>query len=384
MSLADGAHRRGSSWGLRELGIAGSLTLTALALLASSALIVLTTSMTRVSAVVRAAYDETHTAEAVRVRLLAHSRESGLAYLTQDPSHERARVQMEAELFHYIDEAHRNATTPAAASLVDRAERNVREYLVAQEQAERRGGPPQELVAATAPPLDAALDTMLELVRIDSGTLSRAQANARRWDRIGSIIGVAVAILVACGFVAVAVAMRRLVFGPLLALYDGIDRFAAGDRRARVPPSGGAEVMGTVQAFNAMAERLERQHADLLTFLAGVSHDLRNPLAALRMSVKYFDPGRPLPPEGKVRGTMALVDRQVARLENMVGDFLDASRIRRRAAPAAQGTERRTGLRARGGRALRRALGLPPARARGSVVAGIRGLRRPAHRAGAQ
>jgi signal transduction histidine kinase len=327
MSVADGVHRPGGSWGLRKLGTVGSLTLTALALFASVTLIVLTTSLTRVLRDVQAAYDETRTAEAIRVRLLAYARESGPAYFTHDWSQERARVETEAEIFRRLDRARNKATTPAAASLVDEADRKTREYIAAQNQAELGDGPPQELVSATTPLLDAALDPMLQLVRIDSEVLSQAQENATRWDRIGSATGVVVGVFVLCGFVAVAVAMRRLVFAPLLALCDGIDRFATGDRRARVPLLGGAEVMHTAESFNEMAERLERRHSDLLTFLAGVSHDLRNPLAALRMSVKYLEPGRPLPSEEKVRGTMALVDRQVARLERMVGDFLDASRI---------------------------------------------------------
>jgi signal transduction histidine kinase len=327
MSLADGAHRPGGSWGLRKLGTAGSLTLTTLALLASVTLIVLTTSLTRVLREVQAAYDETHAAEAVRVRLLAYDRESRTAYLAPDPYRQRGQVEAEAALFRHLDEARNKATTPAAASLVDEADRRTREYLVAQARAEQREGTPQEVVSATAPLLDAALDPMLQLVRVDSEVLSKTQDSARRWDRIGSVIGAVVAILVLCGFVAVAVTMRTLVLDPLLALCDGIDRFATGDRRSRVPLSGGTEVMHTAESFNEMAERLERQHSDLLTFLAGVSHDLRNPLAALRMSVKYLEPGRPLPSEEKVRGTMAMVDRQVARLERMVGDFLDASLI---------------------------------------------------------
>jgi signal transduction histidine kinase len=114
---------------------------------------------------------------------------------------------------------------------------------------------------------------------------------------------------------------------PLLALGEGINRFAAGDRAARVVLRGPPEVQRTASSFNDMAGRLERQTRDLLTFLAGVAHDLRNPLASMRMGVQRLERGRPPLSEDKRQLTLEMVGRQVTRLERMVGDFLDATRI---------------------------------------------------------
>jgi two-component system, OmpR family, sensor histidine kinase MtrB len=327
MAFLPDSRRRGSALRLRKLSFLGSLAVTVLALLASTALIALTTVTTRLYRTVQAEYEETRAAEAVRVHLLIYSRESSLAYLTQDPSHERARLEREAELLRRIDRARDKATTPAEASLVERVNGQIRDFLVAMEESARRGATVRDLAAVSTPRLKAALNTMLELVQLDSEMLSKAQAIAQRWDRIGNIIGVTVGVVVLVGFVTVLLAMRRFVFDPLLAISDGIDRFASGDRRVRLTPSGAEEFAYTAQSFNDMAEQLERQRVDLMHFLAGVSHDLRNPLAALRMAVQYLEPGRALPPEVKVRQTMALVGRQVVRLERMVGDFLDACRI---------------------------------------------------------
>jgi signal transduction histidine kinase len=80
------------------------------------------------------------------------------------------------------------------------------------------------------------------------------------------------------------------------------------------------------RTFNEMANSLARQQEEQLTFLAGVAHDLRNPLSALKMSAALISSDRPLPEE-RLRKTMALVRRQVARLDRMVGDLLDATRI---------------------------------------------------------
>jgi signal transduction histidine kinase len=327
MAFVPDLHRRGSSLRLRKLSVAGSIAVTVLALLASTALLALTQVTARAYRTVQAEYEETRTAEAVRVHLLLYSRESGLAYLTREPSRERSRIQSEAELLRRVDKARAQATTPAEGSLVERADQQIRDLLVARQESEQRGDGMGELADISTPRLEAALNTMLQLVRLDSEMLANAQAEARRWERIGNVVGVTVSALVLVGFVTVLVATRRLVVAPLLALSEGIDRFARGDRRARVTPSGAEELALTAHAFNDMAERLERQRVDLLHFLAGVSHDLRNPLAALRMAIQYLEPGRPLPPEAKVRQTAALVGRQVIRLERMVGDFLDACRI---------------------------------------------------------
>jgi signal transduction histidine kinase len=112
-----------------------------------------------------------------------------------------------------------------------------------------------------------------------------------------------------------------------LALSDGLARFAGGDRAARVVPDGVQALRHSAESFNDMAASLERRHQELLTFLAGVAHDLRNPLAAMRMGVQFLDPEHREVPEEKARKTLELIGRQVTRLERMVGDFLDAARI---------------------------------------------------------
>jgi signal transduction histidine kinase len=81
------------------------------------------------------------------------------------------------------------------------------------------------------------------------------------------------------------------------------------------------------RTFNEMANSLAHQQEQQLAFLAGVAHELRNPLSALKLSTALSGRGgAPLTPE-RMERTLALVGRQVERLDRMVGDLLDSTRI---------------------------------------------------------
>jgi signal transduction histidine kinase len=63
-----------------------------------------------------------------------------------------------------------------------------------------------------------------------------------------------------------------------------------------------------------------------VAFIGGVAHDLRGPVSAIQMASAMLDPEGPLHGE-RSEATRAILTRQTARLERMVGDFLDAVRI---------------------------------------------------------
>jgi signal transduction histidine kinase len=101
--------------------------------------------------------------------------------------------------------------------------------------------------------------------------------------------------------------------------------FGTGSRHTRAPETGPAELREMSRTFNEMASSLSRQQEDQLAFLAGVAHDLRNPLSALKMSTALAD--RPDASPERIQKMLELVRRQVARLDRMVGDLLDSTRI---------------------------------------------------------
>jgi signal transduction histidine kinase len=106
--------------------------------------------------------------------------------------------------------------------------------------------------------------------------------------------------------------IRRLTLR-LEALQRGVERWGDGDLSARVPVHGRDEVAFLAERFNHAAERIEtlmdsqkallNAHKNLL---ANASHELRSPLARIRMGLELLAPTLPaargsLPPEGALR-----------------------------------------------------------------------------------
>src|SRR5690606_22843900 len=79
------------------------------------------------------------------------------------------------------------------------------------------------------------------------------------------------------------------------------------------------------RAFNEMSAELDRQRARQLAFIAGVAHDLRNPLTALQYGVDSLMTSA----EGdeSARQTVSVLDRQIDHLSRMVNDLLETCYI---------------------------------------------------------
>ncbi|XXT21856.1 HAMP domain-containing sensor histidine kinase [Sorangium sp. So ce429] len=76
-----------------------------------------------------------------------------------------------------------------------------------------------------------------------------------------------------------------------------------------------------------MAAALDEQRRRQLGILASVAHDLRNPLAALKLTVDRLRPDRPLPPEERLRPMLARIGQEAARCDRMLTDLMDIARL---------------------------------------------------------
>lgn len=127
------------------------------------------------------------------------------------------------------------------------------------------------------------------------------------------------------GIVAVAVAIgsypvvRRLTLR-LEDLRRGVERWGEGDLSVRVAEKGSDEVAFLARRFNHAAERVEHLLKANKSLLANASHELRSPLARIRMGLELMDP-EPSP------RTRAEITRNIAELDQLIDEILLASRL---------------------------------------------------------
>src|SRR5512133_1320704 len=100
----------------------------------------------------------------------------------------------------------------------------------------------------------------------------------------------------------------------------GVERWGAGDLSARIQEDGSDELAFLAQRFNHAAERVETLLKSHKSLLANASHELRSPLARIRMGVELIGPD--VSP-----GFQEEIRRNIAELDQLIDEILLASRL---------------------------------------------------------
>ncbi|RYZ42533.1 MAG: HAMP domain-containing histidine kinase [Myxococcaceae bacterium] len=293
-------------------------------------LAVLTSTLERMASTVSESVDGVRQAEELEVDLLVHSRliSAPDTPMVADPSRGRTPAEIEVDLHRQLGELHTTASTEEERQVVAVVERDVADYLGAQRRLseEARTALPHD--ARVVRTLDAALRSLEHLIEINVDQAQQARVLAAHWSETANMLGLALGLLLLATLGLVVFWLRRFALRPVAALQHAMRAFGTGgDKGSRAPEEGPSEIRDMAHTFNEMAESLAHQQEQQLAFLAGVAHDLRNPLSALKLSTSLTAPGRAEVTPERMQRTLALVRRQVARLDRMVGDLLDATRI---------------------------------------------------------
>lgn len=156
---------------------------------------------------------------------------------------------------------------------------------------------------------------------------SVSRENHRNWA--GPAVSFAV-ILGVLGLIGLAVAIvaypsARRITRRLESLQASVDDFGRGDLAARASVKGKDEIAHLAVHFNQSADRIAGLLRAQKSLLANASHELRSPLARIRMAVALFNEPE-LPVEQRSKASAELL-RSVSELDELVDEVLTASRL---------------------------------------------------------
>jgi signal transduction histidine kinase len=135
---------------------------------------------------------------------------------------------------------------------------------------------------------------------------------------------VVILLLLFAGVAAGAYPVVRRLTRRLGNLRAGVERFGAGALDQRVDASGGDEVAAVAASFNRAAERIQALVRSHQSMLANASHELRSPLARLKMAVSLVEDA----PAGAGRERLkAEIATNIGELDALVEEVLLASRL---------------------------------------------------------
>jgi two-component system osmolarity sensor histidine kinase EnvZ len=133
-----------------------------------------------------------------------------------------------------------------------------------------------------------------------------APSRALEW----SLIALAVLLVSAYGF-------ARWLARPLRQLNQAVARVGEGQSPPPLPETGPSEIVSLNRGFNHMLTSLRQAEEDRALLLAGVSHDLRTPLARLRLGIEVG--------AHDARDRAAMV-ADIEEMDKIIGQFLDFAR----------------------------------------------------------
>lgn len=163
--------------------------------------------------------------------------------------------------------------------------------------------------------------------------LSLNVEGARRDVLVAWVTLVGVGIVLLIGLVMLALGWTRSVLRPVQALDDAANSFLTRHGLHAVPVSGPPELRALASSFSRMAVGVDRTLTQQREFVADASHQLRNPLAAIRLRVDA------LRAEAHDDVDLVHVDHDVDQLERIVERMLVLANVEHRVAVVESGTD---------------------------------------------
>jgi signal transduction histidine kinase len=136
-------------------------------------------------------------------------------------------------------------------------------------------------------------------------------------DRTPLLLGLVFILLFIIGL---AYVMQASLLRPLKWLHSGVEAVSDGDFTTRVPVVRNDEIGKVARAFNQMTSRVQEMMDDRERLLADVSHELRSPLARMKVALELL-------PEGAKRDAIA---QDIRTMEFLTTALLEREQMRTR------------------------------------------------------
>ena len=114
-----------------------------------------------------------------------------------------------------------------------------------------------------------------------------------------------------------AILISRLLNQPLARLASALERVSRGEMPKPLPETVASEIAWVNRRFNRMASELAAIESDRAVALAGISHDIRTPLARLRMEIEL---------SSLLEADKQSMSDEIERINDIVGQFLEFAR----------------------------------------------------------
>jgi signal transduction histidine kinase len=153
-----------------------------------------------------------------------------------------------------------------------------------------------------------------------------AQAPASYFDRLADLRGRLLAWGAGLALVSIvaAVLATLLITRNVRRLAAAAERIGAGDLRAPIAVTSGDELGVLGETMDRMRRQLAERDAKMQQMLAGIAHEVRNPLAGMTLFADILQDE--LPAGDERRGHVDKIKRELGYLERVVNDFLEYAR----------------------------------------------------------
>lgn len=115
------------------------------------------------------------------------------------------------------------------------------------------------------------------------------------------------------------VILARRIVRPLQQLAEAAKHVGRGATPEKLPEGGVEELAELAHAFNTMADEVKSLLENRTTLLAGISHDLRTPLARMRIAIEML-------PEEAAPKAVSRIKNDIEEMNRLIGEFIAFSK----------------------------------------------------------